>query len=493
MEVPAETAKRSPRLPPIPTFPQAWWPVRVACLAGILVVLAYLAGKSGDQLQQNPPADYDFFYHAGKWFLERGAVDPGYTVADDGTIIRRGTLDWYWPIVGRLFTPFANFPVFPSGAVWAIFNIVLLVATMRMLGREVSGFPPKDWPVTQFIPLILLGLYWTWEFTLNQLDTLTLCLLTASFVLWQRGRVHVAGFWLGLAALLKITPGLLVVWFILKRQWRTVGVALLTIALAGPIADMFIFGPGYARDLYQGWAYRAIAKGSHRGLIMHQLETDWRNQGWGAVASRWLHHTNWNTHFDNDPRAPGPAPERFMNVADLPREQVVMIVMAIMGASLLGLLYLARRPAAQMTTWQLRFEWALFMLAMLWFMPVMRRYHMIWALPMVTMIGLGIHWRGPRSAWSWAALLAVLAMPAGQLSLLLQEEHGHIIEAAGIHLATIGLLGAVGIWKLITLSREKPPAPATAAPGDDRATAGPPPPARHSQSDRAPAATAAHA
>jgi hypothetical protein len=70
---------------------------------------------------------------------------------------------------------------------------------------------------------------------------------------------------------------------------------------------------------------------------------DWRNQGMGAVMCRWLHPTNYNTRFDNDPRQ-RPAPEVYrLNVANLSPRQVSAVVLVIEGLLLGGLLWLGRR------------------------------------------------------------------------------------------------------------------------------------------------------
>jgi hypothetical protein len=65
--------------------------------------------------------------------------------------------------------------------------------------------------------------------------------------------------------------------------------------------------------------------------------------------------------------------------------------------------------------WALRVEWALFVTAMLWFMPVMRSYHVIWAYPLVALLAGAIHHHGVAHWWSliaWAALLGLVGSQA---------------------------------------------------------------------------------
>jgi len=442
--------------------------VRIAAWATLGLLWLYLAGVATFYVDCRMP-DFEFFYAAGRSLVERGTLDAGYDVLTPeliafrarfvpsyaervpGHIEPRGKLDWYLPFVPRLMTLFAWMPYPYAGRAWLLLNLAATIATVRLLGREVMGLPPRDWPVVQLLPFGLLMLFWYWEFRLNQIDALTLLLLVGSFVCWQRGRERVAGLWLGLAVLLKVTPGLLVLWFALKRQWRTVGVALATCVLAGPVGDALTFRSETV-SLYRSWVRNAVAHGSPRALILAERETDWRNQGLGAVLSRWLHPTNYNTRFDNDPRINNNYPPLFMNVAGLSRGQVAGLATAIAAASVLGLVVLARSPARDLSPWQLRFEWALFVLAMLWLMPVMRRYHMVWTLPAVSVLAAGIHYaRHTQRRWWWQlGLIGLLLVPAAEILTTVRR-----IEAAGaLQFAVLAL--AIPLVALLVLMRRDP-------------------------------------
>ena len=384
--------------------------VRVICLAGLAAGALGLMWIGGRAAAGGWP-DFEYFYKAGASLLERGGLDPGYDVSLAGQVTERGSIPWYLPFVSRIMTLVAWLPQKQAGLVWLVLNVAAMFATLRLVGRHLVSLPPQDWPVTQLVPFFVLFLFWWWEFRLNQINNLTLLLLLGGFVCWQRGQHRASGLWLGLAVLIKVTPALLLVWFALKRQYRVVGLALLTIVLAGPMGDLAVFGPARTVDSYRSWFERAVADGSQRGLILSQRELDWRNQGLGAVASRWLHATDYSTRFDNEPRFGGDNVERTINVVNLSRVNVARIVMAIQGLSLVALVWLARRPAGRLSSWRLRLEWALFLMAMLWFMPVMRAYHVIWAYPAVAVLAGAVHYHGLRHWWSLMTL-ATLALAA---------------------------------------------------------------------------------
>ncbi|MFQ6048973.1 MAG: glycosyltransferase family 87 protein [Phycisphaerae bacterium] len=384
---------------------------------GLVVYFAILGGQRIARRE----ADFQYFYNAGAVLLERGELDSGCDRWPDGRIERRGTISWYLPFVSRYMTLFAWLPFEVAGAVWLTLNLIAFLALPVLIGRHLMGLPPQDWPVTLLVPVLLLMFFWHWEFRLNQIDVLTLLLIVASFVQWQQRRPNLAGFWLGLAALIKVTPMLMVVWFGLKRQYRTVGVALLTVVLAGPVADLIVFRPAYALDAYRQWFQTAVVRSSQRGLVLNQLEMDWRNQGVGAVASRWLHPTNYALHFDNDPRIKTRRRLATMNVAELPRAQVATIVLAMTGLSVAGLLWLTRRPARDLNLWQLRAEWALVLLAMLWLMPVLRRYHLVMMLPATALLGSAVHYARRRGRWIKLASTCLAVTLTAQLAILTRE------------------------------------------------------------------------
>lgn len=432
-------------------------PARVAppllrwfCLAGLLGALTWPVLLGVTFINLGGP-DFEYFYKAGRSIAVAGVIDPGYDLVA-GVVVERGTLDWYWPFVHRLMSVFAVLPYRSAGYAWVVLNVLAILATIWMLGRHVSDLPPQDWAVTQLVPFLLLFVYWMWELRLNQINALTMLLMVGSYVAWEKGRPAQAGFWIGLAVLLKITPGLLVVWYVLKRQWRTVGVALLTILLAGPVSDLVVFGADLTRETYRDWLHRSVTVGSHRGLILNQREMDWRNQALGAVVCRWLHPTSYTNRFDNDPRVDQDYRERtprMINVASLPTPTVATIVNVLAIALLLGLLWIARRPAATLTLWQTRGEWALFMLGMLGLMPVMRLYHAIWMLPALTVLGGLVHHAGLRRRWSWGAIVCMLLATATQLALIPSDKaasaRGTVLLA--VALVAVPLVASLVRWR----------------------------------------------
>jgi hypothetical protein len=419
--------------------------LRVAAVIGLGLALSWL-GMVGMRYGQRGLPDFEFFYKAAAWLAEHGGLDRGFDRRSDGTLVPRGSIEWYLPFVSRALLPLGYLRISAASAIWLGLNLLALVTTLRLLLVHGLGVPRRDWPVAAVPLLALLALFWYWEFRLNQINNFTLLLMTACLVHVQQGKRTAAGLWLGLAVLIKLTPALLLAWLALKRQWRAVTAALLTIVVAGPLSDAIVFGPTLTTEYYRSWYEQAVQRGSPSGLILSQREMDWRNQALGAVLSRWLHTTNWSTTFDNDPRVASDPTPRFINVASLPREHVASIVTLLAAGSIAGLLWLVRRPAARLSQRQLLIEWSLFLLAMLWLMPVMRRYHLIWAVPAAAILLQHVWQLGMRAWTGWFAAVALTLMAAGQLVVLpMPSAAGTLVEAMGMFLLVVLVLaGAAG-------------------------------------------------
>lgn len=484
----SHSSDHQPGNAPHPLAP-AW--ARIGATFALVIITWFLVAQGFRAVWHQGP-DFEYFYHAGRALLDEGDFDQGRYELPDGSTGTRGTLDWYLPVVARFMTlwvaagdllvgpmdavmqvtlrPLAEWVSKQQGVelppevttvtrqraaglLWLGMNLLAFIVCVRLLAVRVMSLPRRDWPVVQLIPLVLTLGAWHWEFWLNQIDALTLLLLVGAFVQWERGRHTFAGVWLGLAILLKLTPGLVLIWFALKRQWRVVGTTLVVMVLAAPVGDLIAFGPQKAWQANIGWLERAVFEGSHRALIKSQREMDWRNQATGAVLSRLLHETSYTWKIDNDPRLAEIYDEepRYVNLLNLP----LSVVSGIQGGFTLlllgGLIWLARKPASQLGPWPLRIEWALFVLAMLWFMPVMRRYHVIMAFPAVCMLAAALHYARYAGGWRLLTNLVLIVVLAIQLVAVRWD----MIEPYGGVLFATMLLGVPLIALRLMLGRDE--------------------------------------
>jgi len=438
------------------------WPraIRIGILVLELCLIGTAVGTGVAYIWRGEP-DFEYFYEDGKLLLTTGAVgrgqdlpdSPGYLERRDPTTLRRDWLRWYWPFIHRFCCPLGLMPWHVAGVVWITLNLAGGVLAVRWVGRELSGMPPNDWPYTQFVPVVLMTVFWLIHFRLNQVNLIVLGFMVGAFVAWQRRQSLRGGLLMGVAILLKFTPIFMLLWFALKRQWRFLAAAIATVVLFGPVADLVIFGPDQALAEYRRWYRDAVVNGSSRSLIRLENNLDHRNQGLAVTLYRLLHHTDYARRFDEEPRARRLQREPiYMNLVDWSPGVVLNIWAVLTFITFVALVWQCRRPAARTDPFRCRMEWALFMLAMVWFMPVLRRYHFVWLYPAVAMWlahGNRCERAGVRSpAIAWVAAVWLVGMGL---------VYFRLARAAGITLWCVLMLGVGLWWRLHRMSRSGDP------------------------------------
>src|SRR5688572_32166235 len=142
----------------------------------------------------------------------------------------------------------------PAALAWAAFRIALawwmLATVARMCAGEVREFPP--WALVALIALCARVLHS--DMMHGNINLPVAAAVVAAGRSWQLGRERAAGLFAGLAAVLKVTPALLVVWFLWKRSPRAVLHFALAVALFGFVVPMAILGPERHLALMDEWA-----------------------------------------------------------------------------------------------------------------------------------------------------------------------------------------------------------------------------------------------
>jgi hypothetical protein len=121
----------------------------------------------------------------------------------------------YPAAITLLFLPFTRFPMVAAYALWTAINLLMLVATLRLL-RKVLPLPQDN------RPLLAAVLFSPVYFCLlkGQVSLLILLIVALAFYFLLRRRPLLAGFALGLATLkFQVVLGLLAV-LALRRMWR---------------------------------------------------------------------------------------------------------------------------------------------------------------------------------------------------------------------------------------------------------------------------------
>ncbi|MGH3970208.1 MAG: glycosyltransferase 87 family protein, partial [Mycobacterium sp.] len=168
-------------------------------------------------------ADFGVYRDGGRYFLE------------DLPLYAKPIGYWklwyiYPPFSALIFVPFGWLPDGADKHIWLAINVVLLIAIVmlcfRILGYRITpylaGISALLAIACAFLEPVRTTLYF------GQINLMPMLLVLWDASRGQRSRLK--GIGIGLAAGIKLTPAYFVLYYLLVRQWRAAGVAVVTLA-----------------------------------------------------------------------------------------------------------------------------------------------------------------------------------------------------------------------------------------------------------------------
>jgi hypothetical protein len=145
------------------------------------------------------------------------------------------------PTAILLALPLASLDYPDAVLVWNLVSLGALFVSLWLVARALA-IPLSVWSVPPLIVLLLLcnpfreQVYW------GQLNLILLLLLTGTWICHRSNRPIAAGILLGLAAAIKLFPAFLFLFFLLRRQWKTLAAGMLSclavVAVAAAVLGM---------------------------------------------------------------------------------------------------------------------------------------------------------------------------------------------------------------------------------------------------------------
>ena len=217
-------------------------------IVAVVGALAYLRLALLDVLAIEVPSDLRVNY-IGALALREG-LNPydnevALQVAGREAIPYVGTRLWAMvtnpPTAMLYFTPYSAMPLAAARLVFLAVNHIALLATAALTWRLVRpALPPWVWLGLVLGVVALLDPFLL-AFRLGQVDLVIGLALAAAAYRLRNGDDAWSGAWIGIAAMLKIAPGLLALYLLWRGRWKAlaglvvtvVAVALLSLGLAG--------------------------------------------------------------------------------------------------------------------------------------------------------------------------------------------------------------------------------------------------------------------
>ncbi len=264
-------------------LPRGW--ARAAKTVVLTVLAAILGLGSINIVSKSRWADFHWYYWAGSRVFEGADL---YTYVLDGYI--------YPPFFAVAMYPLSLLPRTLAASIWYAGNLVSLVTlfgvTYYLLVNPVEGFIP--WARGQWrrlargkgdavvaITFVATAPFWALNLQLGQINIYLWALAVTAVYLDRRGRPWLAGVLLGCACAIKLAPALIFLYFLVRRRYAAVAIAVVTAVLLFLAPAVFT---GWDRnvELVREWQWRVVRAGMVEDFV-YCVEG---NQSLGAFVYR---------------------------------------------------------------------------------------------------------------------------------------------------------------------------------------------------------------
>lgn len=258
-------------LPPItpPAGPKPVWPAAadrhpslpgylerdLTVISSLLLVACILAtvGLVFTSYKWSPRIDFTSFHAAARTALEGGNLyefhrEPGGP---------RGILPYpYPPLLASLLAPLAKLNLGWAYWIWIGINALSLGLTVWFVSRLLALLEvPRPLLITLVAALgslVMLdaNVYW------GQVNLPVTAIVAGAVLALQRQRSVTAGVLVAVATGIKVLPAALVIWFLVRRDWRALGAFCLTLAAALMLVPALAGGLGWAWRMNLEWCGR---------------------------------------------------------------------------------------------------------------------------------------------------------------------------------------------------------------------------------------------
>jgi hypothetical protein len=182
--------------------------------------------------------DYTVYIAAGRALLDHQDI----YLAQNA----RGWRYVYPPPFAILLVPLAQMPLAWGALLWYLLTVAAIGASVVMPAALLGTTPLKHKPHLVYgLPLLAVATLLASGILRSQASPFMYFFMIATFYFHLKNRPIAAGFSLACAVLLKVFPIVLIVYFIVRRQWRA------TLAMAVTLALLGIALP----SLYWGWQF----------------------------------------------------------------------------------------------------------------------------------------------------------------------------------------------------------------------------------------------
>jgi len=163
-----------------------------------------------------------------------------------------------------LFLPFATLDYRPALLAWNLSGLAMLGVSLMVVRRQL-GVSLSSWSIFPPLCLLLICFPLLQQLSQGQLNLVLVLLVTGAWAAERSGRVGWAGAMIGAATAIKLFPGFLFLYFIVRRQWSALIAGLLSLVLLTGLTAS-ILGP----EVYPTYIHDVLPH-------LDQCRTAWSN------------------------------------------------------------------------------------------------------------------------------------------------------------------------------------------------------------------------
>lgn len=424
----------------------------------------------------------------------------------------------YLPTTTFALWPFTTWLPTPIGAtLFGLSNVACAIGSLWLLRKY---WIPQEVAVPAFAAaaaLIAVNLAHAIQANQTTLWTLFFCVAGLTYAFGKRP--FVGGLLVGLAALIKTMPLLLVGLLLLRGKWRSLAGFALALVLFDVVPSVAFFGVEGAIDEHRAWARRAgwHSNGHMIREPMLRVHRHGNNSAYAAVLTRWLRAPAPDNVTDqiivygdappailagleasrtaNEIITRDPMPARDggwttkrvhvgwvprWHLANLSAVSVWWMWATTVAAALTSLMIITILPRFRCAAcWPA--VASLWMLAMFWPSPMMRHYYLAWAAPAIVVVVAAVAKRWSEESISARLASATSDFPGEEAVPIASRRSGGVPKISwlpalailmwivgvmsigwrtarwyGIHLAALAILAAAVVWALQRTRRQAP-------------------------------------
>lgn len=339
------------------------------------------------------------------------------------------------PIMGLILYPFSLLPDPWAMAAWFAFKTAATSLAMWWLLTEM----PLERPFRLTAGLLVLGVAsrpLLGDLLHGNVNLWILFLIVAALVAFRRRRDVAAGLCLSLAVACKVTPALLIVYFVVKRAWLVCAAAVLGLALWLVVVPGSILGFSHNRMLLEHWSHMMLRPYVVEGAV----DTEQVNQSLPALLYR----------LGTDSvaiKAERGRPDVSVNFLTMTQEQMRWISRALIGCLLAALVWSVRSPLPDRKDFALWQEAGLVLMAMLLVSERSWKHHYVTILPSVAAL-VSFAWLHGVNAWSRKAAAAAVVGVAVAMALTSNDLARPLF---GVHGAKLAQAYGAYVWGALCL------------------------------------------